>query len=191
MIKKNKNIPNRWEDLTPETFEYLFPLLMQIAGRQLAPAMVKILFVCRVPGINGEKTDSATFETVKTLAAQVTFPISVVYPNYSGVLSELPLELREAARKIPPERLPPSAMTKYLRRLDYRFVIDDRFCAQLIPFIKVAGEIRKACEINTRFDSLTCNLTALQYIEARQLTGRPKDTLPLMAAILYHPELKL
>jgi hypothetical protein len=100
---------------------------MQMAAGRLSPGAVRILFVCRMLGINSEKTDPATLETVKTLAAQVTFPISVVYPDHNAVLSEL----REAARKIPPERLPPSAMTACLQRLDYRFVIDDCFCAQL------------------------------------------------------------
>jgi hypothetical protein len=160
---------------------------MQMAAGQLSPGAVRILFVCRMPGINSEKTDPATLETVRTLAAQVTFPISIVYPDHNAVLSELPPELREAARKIPPERLPPSAMTAYLQRLDYHFVIDDCFCAQLIPAVTVAGKSYPGYEINTAFDSLTCNLTALQYIEARQLTGRPKDALPLLAAILYHP----
>jgi hypothetical protein len=57
----------------------------------------------------------------------------------------------------------------------------------IIPAVTVASKSYSGYEINTAFDSLTCNLSALQYIEARRLTGRPKDALPLLAAILYHP----
>jgi hypothetical protein len=181
-------IPNRWEDLTPDVFKYLFSLLMQMAAGRLAPAMVRILYVCHVLGINHEKIkDPAAIDNIKMLAYRVTFPISIVYPDNNAALSELPPDLREAARKIPPERLPQSAMTKYLRRLDYRFVIDDCFCAQLIPSVNIAGKSCQGYTVNTAFDNLTCNLTALQYIEARQLIGHPKETLPLMASILYHP----
>jgi hypothetical protein len=181
-------VPNRWEDLTPDAFRYLFSLLAQMAAGQLAPGMVRVLFVCRMLGLDYDKIkDSDTLENIKTLAYRITFPISIVYPDDNAVLSELTPELREAARKIPPDRLPPSAMTKYLQRLDYRFVIDDCFCAQLIPSVTVDGKSYTGYTVNTAFGNLTCNLTALQYIEARQLIGGPKDALPLLASILYHP----
>ncbi|MDR2917628.1 MAG: hypothetical protein LBV74_22785 [Tannerella sp.] len=182
------SITNSWEKLSPETFEYLFSLLMQMAAGQLAPAMVRILYVCDVLGINYRKIkDPAAVENINKLAYQVTFPISIVYPDNNAVLSELPPDLRDMARKVPPDRLPQSAMTKYLQRLEYHFVIDNCFCAQLIPAISVGGKTLPGYAVNTEFDNLTCNLTALQYIEAKQLIGRSKDTLPLMASILYHP----
>ena len=181
-------IPNRWEDLTPAAFNYLFSLLMRMAAGKLSPGMVRLLFVCRKIGVDYEKiTDPDEAERIKTLACQLTFPLSIVYPDNNTVLSGLPPPLRQAAHKIPPERLPVSAMTRYLQRLDYRFVIDDCYCAQLIPAVTIAGKQFRAYAINTGFGNLTCDLTALQYIEARQLTGRPRDTLPLLASILYHP----
>lgn len=180
------SIPNRWEDLTPDVFQYLFSLLMQMASGELSPAMVRILYVCHVLGINYKKIkDPVAVENIHSLAYQVTFPISIVYPDNNAALLELSPELREQARKIPPERLPSSAMTKYLQRLEYHFVIDNCFCAQLIPVIELDGKKLQGYTVNTDFDNLTCNLTALQYIEAKQLIGRP-DTLPLMASILYH-----
>ena len=183
------SIPNRWEELTPDMFTHLFSLLSRMAAGELAPAMVRALFVCHVLKLDFMKIrDDAVMKNVAMLASQVTFPFSIVYPENNAALSELPPELREQARKTPPERLPQSAMTKYLQRLDYRFVIDNCFCANLIPFIKVDGEVLKGYAVNTEFDNLTCDMTALQYIEASQLLGCPKDTLPLMAAILYHPQ---
>jgi hypothetical protein len=179
-------IPNRWEELTPSQFAYLFPLLMRFAAGELSPAMVRILFVSHILGIKYEKDTAGEIEA---LASQVTFPLSIVYPDGNAALSELPPELRETARKTPPERLPPSAMTRYLQRLDYRFVIDDNFCAQLLPVIKTAdGTTLNAYEINTRFGNLTCSLAALQYIEASRLIRAPRETLPLIASILYHPQ---
>ncbi len=181
-------IPNRWEALTPDAFMHLFSLLMQMASGLLSPAMVRILYVCHVLGINYKKLkDPVAVENIHRLAYQVTFPIDIVYPDNNAALSELPPDLREQARKIPPERLPGSAMTKYLQRLDYHFVIDNCFCAQLLPVIELDGKKVEGYTVNTDFDNLTCNLTALQYIEAKQLIGRSGDTLPLMASILYHP----
>jgi hypothetical protein len=189
LLRNEKHhIPNRWEELTPDAFMHLFSLLMRMAAGELAPAIVRILYVCHALGIHYQKIkDPAAVENIHRLAYQVTFPISIVYPDNNAALSELPADLQVQARKIPPERLPSSAMTKYLQRLEYHFVIDNCFCAQLIPVIQVSGKELQGYTINTEFDNLTCNLTALQYIEAKQLIGRPKDCLPLMASILYHP----
>ena len=41
--------------------------------------------------------------------------------------------------------------------------------------------------IQTGFDTLTCSLSAIQFIEAYDLIGCPIEKLPIMAAILYCP----
>lgn len=65
--------------------------------------------------------------------------------------------------------------------------INDRFLAQLVPVISIGGREYKAYEIHTGFDTLTCSLSAIQFIEAYELIGSDQDKLPLLAAILYCP----
>lgn len=62
------------------------------------------------------------------------------------------------------------------------------FLAQLLPELKAGKETFTAYRIQTEFDTLTCTLTALQFIEAYELLGCTSDKLPLLAAILYYPE---
>lgn len=65
------------------------------------------------------------------------------------------------------------------------------FLAQLVPEIEVSGKLFKkryrGYEINTAFDTLTCSLTAAQFIDAKQLLDGKAAQLPLLAAVLYSP----
>lgn len=61
------------------------------------------------------------------------------------------------------------------------------FCHQLLPSIEVADKTYRGFEVSTEFQTLTCSLTALQYIEARQTLDLGEASYPLMAAILYYP----
>ncbi len=66
------------------------------------------------------------------------------------------------------------------------------FLAQLVPEleVKVSRFRRKryrGYEVNTGFGTLTCSLTAAQFIDAKQLLDSQSTQLPLLAAILYCP----
>lgn len=65
--------------------------------------------------------------------------------------------------------------------------INSCFLAQLVPELSVNGRVYKAYNIQTSFETLTCSLSAIQFIEAYELIGYPADKLPVMAAILYCP----
>jgi hypothetical protein len=69
--------------------------------------------------------------------------------------------------------------------------LNSMFLAQLVPLIRIPGHAKgrllRGYRVNTTFDTLSCSLTAIQYIEAYELIGCKKDKLPLMAAILYFP----
>ena len=65
--------------------------------------------------------------------------------------------------------------------------INNCFLAQLVPVISVNGQVYKAYMIQTSFDTLTCSLSTIQFIEAYDLIGCPIEKLPIMAAILYCP----
>ncbi|WP_270633856.1 hypothetical protein [Parabacteroides goldsteinii] len=65
--------------------------------------------------------------------------------------------------------------------------INNCFLAQLVPVISVNGQVYKSYMIQTGFDTLTCSLSTIQFIEAYDLIGCPIEKLPIMAAILYCP----
>lgn len=70
---------------------------------------------------------------------------------------------------------------------EHRLVLNLNFCAQLLPTIYVQGKQFGSYDVSTDYQSLTCSLTALQYLEARQLLEQGEKGLPLLAAILYYP----
>lgn len=65
--------------------------------------------------------------------------------------------------------------------------INSCFLAQLVPQFEVNGRSFNSYAINTSFGTLTCTLTALQFIEANEILNSSKRQLPLLAAILYSP----
>ena len=57
----------------------------------------------------------------------------------------------------------------------------------MMPVVFVDKKPYSGYEVNLEFNTLTCSLKALQYIEARQLLDLGEESLPLLAAILYYP----
>lgn len=78
-----------------------------------------------------------------------------------------------------------SQITFIFQEKDDKFVLDLCFCRQQLPLIFIDKKAYYGYDINTDFQSLTCTLTALQYIEARQLLEMGEESLPLLAAVLY------
>ena len=67
-------------------------------------------------------------------------------------------------------------------------VINNCFLAQLVPTLIVGNRLFSSCTIHTDFETLTCSLTAIQFIDAYGLLGCSVEKLPLLVAILYYPE---
>ena len=76
-------------------------------------------------------------------------------------------------------------LTFIFKEADGKVVLDLCFCRQQLPILFIDRKAYYGYEINTDFQSLTCSLTALQYIEARQLLDMGEASLPLLAAVLY------
>ena len=79
----------------------------------------------------------------------------------------------------------------YLLSEQIDFIFKDRqhinncFLAQLVPVLKVNGQTYEAYTIQTAFDTLTCSLTAIQFIEAYELIGCTTDKMPLLATLQH------
>lgn len=182
-------IPNRWE-LIRNDYDYLQLVrdIILMSEGKLSPAMVRINYICRYFGWNYKKIkDEDSFANLVMLAEQVTFVFRISYPNNDEALQGLDDYTYNLCKRIPPERLPGITLAKVLKRLDYRFTLDLCFCRQFMPYLTVDGKHYTGYTISTSFDTLSTSLTALQFIEARQLIGQGEKILPLMAAILYHP----
>lgn len=182
-------IPNRWE-LIRNDYDYLQLVrdIILMSEGKLSPAMVRINYICRYFGWNYKKIkDEDSFANLVMLAEQVTFVFRISYPNNDEALQGLDDYTYNLCKRIPPERLSGITLAKVLKRLDYRFTLDLCFCRQFMPYLTVDGKHYTGYTISTSFDTLSTSLTALQFIEARQLIGQEEKILPLMAAILYHP----
>ena len=183
--EKKYSLPNSWEDLTPELYLAVIRDIDSLSSGEIPPAMVNVNYLCHYFGWIPRKLVKKDLSNLAWLAEQVDFIFNIEYPEEDEVLSELSTEERMLCKKVPPERLS-LPIAKYLVKLPYKFVLNGVFCAQLLPVIKVGHEEFQSYKITNRLGALTTSLTALQYIEARNISGT-KEQLPLLAAILYHP----
>ena len=178
------SIPNRWEAMNYRQYIRLVGDFLRMAAGELSAGEVRINWLCDIMGWDKRKLHSE--EQIANLIAiseQLTFMFQINYPDNNAVLDGV----SELCRRIDPYRLN-IPLARVLRRLNYQYVIDLCFCAQLIPSIQIGEHSYPGYRIETGFGMLTCSLTALQYIEAQELIERGSESLPLLAAILYYPE---
>lgn len=181
-------IANSWDALTREQYLALVGDIMKMAIGQLSVGEIRINHLCRVMGWN--KRRFRTEEQVAALMAiseQLTFMFQISYPDNNMVLDGLTPEIYRLCRRVDPYRLQ-HPLARVLQRMDYRYTLDLCFCKQLIPELTIKEKTYRGYTIDTGFGMLTCSLTALQYIEARELIDRGEESLPLMVSILYYPD---
>lgn len=183
-------IPNRWDGMTSRQYIRLVADLLRMAAGELSAGEVRINWLCDI--MSWDRRRFRTEEQIANLVAiseQLTFLFQINYPDNNEVLDGLDNETYELCRRIDPYRLR-HPIARVLRRLDYQYVVDLCFCSQLIPSVHVNGRRYDGYTVETSYGMLTCSLSALQYIEARELIEKGEKALPLMAAILYYPEIQ-
>lgn len=181
-------VPNRWEGMSSDHYISLVADLLHMAGGKLSAGEVRINHLLRLMG--WDKRKFRTEEQIANLVAiseQLTFLFQINYPDNNAALDGVSGEVYERCRRVDPYRLH-LPIARVLRRLDYQYVVNLCFCAQLIPSVRIKEQRYRGYTIETGYGMLTCSLTALQYIEARELIEQGAESLPLMAAILYYPE---
>lgn len=180
-------IPNRWEAMTSQQYTRLVSDLLRMAAGRLSAGEVRINWLCDFMGWDKRKFRSEDqIANLVAISEQLTFMFQINYPDNNAVLDGVNNETYEQCRRIDPYRLR-LPIARVLRRLDYQYVVDLCFCAQLIPFVRIGEHRYQGYSIETGFGMLTCSLTASQYIEAQALIEQGEESLPLMAAILYYP----
>ncbi len=179
-------IPNAWEKLTPEQYQHLVDNLLLLSAGELSPGEVRMRYVCDV--MNWDLRRFRTEEQIANLlviSEMVTFIFTIQYPDGCKAIQRLSDEEYCQAKRIDPHNLN-FPLAAELRREDYKFVVDWRFCAQLLPVLTVDGQKYHGYDVNTEYGMLTTSLVALQFLEARALAGK-RNALPLLAAVLYYP----
>lgn len=173
--------------MTDRQYIRLVADLLRMAAGGLSAGEVRINWLCDI--MNWDRRRFRTEEQIANLVAiseQLTFLFQINYPDNNAVLDGMDSETYELCRRVDPFRLH-LPIARVLRRLDYQYVVDLCFCAQLIPAVRVKEHTYQGYTVEKGYGMLTCSLTALQYIEARELIERGEKSLPLMAAILYYP----
>ncbi len=180
-------VPNSWERLSAAQFVRLTGDIMRMAAGELSPGEVRVRLLCDIMGWKMRKfTDGEHIACLLSLASQLTFLFRIEYPEGTFVLDDLDAESRERCLRTDPFHLD-HPLARVLRRLDYRYVPDLCFAAQLLPELTVGGETFRGYTFRLSHGRVTCSLTALQYIEAGSLESGGADALPLLAAVLYFP----
>lgn len=182
------SIPNSWERLNTYQFKELVADLISMSAGKLSAGLVRVRHICRVMGWDINKiTDADAMGNIACLAEQVTFPFLICYPDNDAALADLDTDSYELCKRVPPERLTGITISRYLSRLDYKFVVDSCFCKQFIGSVHIDGQDEPCLgyTIDTGFSMLTTSLTAQQFIDARELADCRDDQLPLLASILY------
>lgn len=181
-------IPNHWDAMNDRQYIRLVGDFLRMAAGELSAGEVRINWLCDIMGWSKRKFQSE--EQIANLVAiseQLTFMFQINYPDNNSILDGVDEDTYELCRRIDPYRLN-IPLARVLRRLDYQYVVDLCFCAQLIPSVQIDGRSFPGYRIETSFGTLTCSLTALQYVEAQGLIERGEESLPLLAAILYYSE---
>lgn len=180
-------VPNTWEKLSQELFVRLVSHLAQMQAGKLSPGEVGVRYVCDAIGCDWRRLrNENAIANLVCIAERLTFIFRIQYPDNDAILAHLPANERRMCQYTDPFRLS-LPIARKLRTMDYQYVLNLCFCAQLIPIVRVDKLEYAGYTVNTTYDSLTCSLTALQYIEARSLLKSKTDALPLLAAILYFP----
>ena len=130
-------IPNSWEGMTEQQFVSLVTDLLAMAAGKLSAGEVRINHLCRI--MKWQKRHFRTEEKVANLVViseQLTFLFLIQYPDNNEVLENVSKEIYELCRRVDPFRLN-IPIARVLRRLEYQYVVDLCFCAQLIPTISI------------------------------------------------------
>jgi len=188
---KESAIPNSWNALNPDIWLSLVRELLRLQRGETSVGELRIQLLCDLMGWNKHKfRDEDEIANLIVLSEQLTFLFKIVYPDNNAALDGLTDDEYRQAVRVEPDHLDiPQA--SYLRTLDYRYQIDLCFFRQMLPVVRipVVMDIESTYEgyrADLRMGSLTTSLTALQYIEARELLGK-EESLPLLASILYQP----
>ena len=180
------SVPNNWDDLTQEQYLHLVRDMMLMSEGKLSPGEVRIRLLCDIMHWEvGKIRNEDAIANLVALSERLTFLFTISYPDNNAALDGLSREEKALRRRVDPYQLP-KPLAEKLSKLDYRYTVDLSFFKQQLPSVVIGGKVYHGYRADKSFNQLTLSLTALQYLEARELINNAR-ALPLMAAILYCP----
>lgn len=190
--RKEVVVPNAWERLSQQAFIRLVELWSEVESGQLSVGEMRMRLLCDIMGWDIRKfKDEDAIANLVVISEWLTFLFKIEYPNDDAALRTLSDADYSLAKRIDPFRLQYIPTLAHLKDLNYKYRLSPCYFAQLVPEIVIHLDGNtvsryKGYRAVMADGIISCSLTALQYIEARQLLDRP-EAWPLMAAILYYP----
>ena len=172
---KEYTIPNRWETISPEHYLQLTADLLRFSSGELSPGQVRINHLCRI--MNWQKRRFRTEEQIANLVAisqQLTFLFQIDYLDNNDILDTLDAHSRNLCKHIPPHRLN-IPMARVLQKLNYQYVVNLCFFAQLLPTVTIDNKVYHAP--SSRKANKPCHFLQLYSIFQAQSTT-PNEPTP-------------
>jgi hypothetical protein len=194
-LNNNKyELPDRWEDLTPDQFLTLIDLLRQYKRAEIDYFDLKVLFVMKILGIKprrirSEEKKQLRDENLFRLSEQVTFFLQVVYENQEKFERFSP-EVKEQLKKQLPEEIDgKNPEIRLAKRMNKYYDVDAVFLKNLLPRIQIGRQTYKGYAVDITEDVATTTLSAIQFADALTVVNKivkgKQELIPVLIGILY------
>lgn len=186
--------PDSWYELNPLQYQALVAVLLDFANGSITADAARAIWFCSIANINPQVvTDAASgqlaSENIYRASRELTFFLKI---EYSEKIDHLSKESRKLLHKRPPEELPQTPEIRWASKLQYTYVPDTVFAAQLLPEIKLKKEVFTGYRAKLTGGILDVSLNAQQYIDANTLLDEYYKSLNYellndLLSILYFP----
>lgn len=183
------SIKNRWEELSPSEFVYLFDLLELYKAGELSVGELRSRMVLRLMGITTVqikdiKQEERFAENIFHIQSHLDFIFRIEYDDKR--FSSLSPALRQRLARQEPDAGSVLPEERLAARFKRHYEIDSVFCSNLLPEINgVPGY-----QIGNQSGVFSTNLTTTQFCDAITISDQfiqtgDKPLLNLLTAILY------
>ncbi len=186
------SFPNKWEELSPDQYMKLVPLLNLFWAGEISLMEVRTSWFKQIAGLEGIKVPkdriAQVADNIYTASRQFNFFYKI---DYDGKTDSFPADIRRLLEKTAPDDLlDDSAEVRYASTLKYGYKPDSVWAKNLIPSISVKGTALEGWKVSVDGDALTSTLTALQFLQGNDILtrltkNRRRQDIALLCSILY------
>lgn len=194
--KRTYQLPNSWDDLTPEQFIYLSSLIAAFNAKAIDLVGVRALLACHLLGLSDRfvhhhSRNERFNENIYRIGNELRFFFKYEYQNTKS-FNRIPKAVRDILVRTHPDELGDSTHVRWARKATKRLVHDFVFAKQQIPVIRKRRTKLTGYEFALDGNLLNTNLTARQFADALALyneyikgTGSSEKLLNKLVAVLY------
>jgi hypothetical protein len=187
-------LPDSWEDLTPDQFLTLIDLMRKYKRGEIDYLELKVLFVMKILGIKprrirSEEKKQLRDENLFRLSEQVTFFLQVVYENQEKFERFSPNVKKQLKKHLPEEIDSKNPEIRLAKRMNRYYDIDAVFLKNLLPEIRIGRQTYQGYAVDITEDVATTTLSAIQFADALTVANKivkgKQDLIPVLIGILY------